>query len=178
MNRHLPVIGLVLAFAGCQVASPPEPALAWVRDSAEPRPQPDVAPGPPPGGHDYDLCKLPLTIENARRVVLEATVWAPDGFGLARWPHPPRASLQLLLRQPQSGELLEELYRGAATPGRLLVLCALHLGRDARFQRLAAPLVGSAEKVDTFVGCSGISRTAGEILTAISTTDTCQDTRR
>jgi hypothetical protein len=108
-------------------------------------------------------------------MIAEATVWAPDGIGLAPAArHTPRQAMTLLLEQPEAGGLFESLYQRAGTPGRPLALCALHLEKDPRFARLAAPFVGSTERVDTYVGCMGESRSAGEILAKIRTTDLCQ----
>lgn len=164
---------MIPVFGACQVAPVPEPVIEWMEDPSKP----PVPPPPPPGGHDSRLAALPLTKENARRVIVEATVWAPDGIGFgSEAHHTPRQAMKLLLEQPGAGDLFESLYQRAGTPGRLLTLCALHLGKDPRFERLAGPFVGSKEQVTAYISsCIGESRSAGDILAEISTTDACRD---
>lgn len=169
--RMIPLLLLMLTFGACQVAPVPDPDLDWVNDPSRPRP----APPPPPGAHDQELALLPLTPESARRTVVEATVWAPYGIGIA--PSDRRGQLEtlaFLLRQPHAGELLEEMYERAGTPGRLLALCALRRVHDDRFARLSAPLVGSRERVGTCYGCICETEAAGDILAGITTGDVCR----
>lgn len=169
----------MVALAGAMIAvacnAPPvndPPTIQWARDW----PTPPSPPPPPPGGNDIEFEKLPipLGVANARRVLTEATVYAPWGFGYRGRPMQAMA-INVLLDQPEGGDVLEAIYREAKTPGRLLALCGLRSADKRRFVILAAPFRRSTENVPVYEGCTGWEETAAELVSQMDRTEVCSD---
>jgi len=163
----------VLNLVSCSappVSDPPN--IQWARDW--PNPPPPPPPPPPPGEHDAKLAKLPLplSVANARRVLTEATIYAPWGFGFEGRPMQALA-INVLIEQPQGLDILETVYREANTPGRLLALCGLRATDKRRFILLSAPYRHSTEEVPVYEGCNGWQETTTTIVSRMDTTDVC-----
>ena len=166
---------VILTVSACSPAPPPDPELSWV-DKA---PGPTEPPQPPPGGHDSQLEWLPtpLSVANARRVLTEATVWAPRGVGLAHRPMQSMA-VKALLDQPRPGEVLEEVYQDSEMPGKLLALCGLRKADNERVMRLASPLLNSPQSLTVYEGCIGEHRAVRDLVSEILKGSACEDVFR
>lgn len=99
-------------------------------------------------------------------------MYAPNGVGLGGRPMQSLAIIALL-QQPNAHSLLEEAYRNAKTPGRLVVLCALRSSDADRFTELSKPLQSSTEVVAKYDGCVGVGRTVAELIAEITTEGEC-----
>jgi hypothetical protein len=162
------VAGFALLGCGDIEMMQPPPSLASDRD------QP---PAPPPGDHDESFIKLPrpLSVPNAKRVITEATVFAPWGIGYGGRPLQALA-LNVLLEQTTSRDILTDIYRQAGPPGQLLALCGLQSADPARFENLSERLVSPEREVYTYSGdCTGESHTIADVVAKIRSTSTCLD---
>src|SRR5207245_9968637 len=112
-------VGAAFFLASCSGIEPMQPPVS--SESAR-----NEAPAPPPGGPDEAFLKLPrpLSVHDAKRVVIEATVFAPWGIGYGGRPLQALA-LTVLLGQPSSRDILVDVYDHASLPGKLLALCGL-----------------------------------------------------
>jgi len=165
-------IAAALALASCDVPQPPDPpGIDWAKPVSARR-----LPTPPPGDRDaaFENLAQPLSAHDARRVLVEATVFAPWGSGLGGRPIQALA-INVLLDQPLAADALEVIYQHAEPPGRLLALCGLQSIDPERFARLAQPLALSHDQVTTYGGCIGVERTAGELLSEMATTPVCSE---
>lgn len=152
---------------------PPEPqGIAWVRNT-----EPKIPP-PPAGTVDGSFMELPvpLSMANAKRVIVEATVFAPWGFGLGGQTRQVEA-LNTLLAQPNANQILLDVYDNSATSGRLLALCGLEVTDPVSYARLARTLSESTETAVTYDGCLGFTRSAADLLAEIRQSNTCQEIR-
>jgi len=166
------MIVATLALASCSGATPPDPpGIDWAKPISARQPPPR-----PLGDRDAAFEKLPqpLSVRDARRVLIEATVFAPWGIGLGGRPTQALA-INVLLEQPLAADALEVIYQHAETPGRLLALCGLKSIDPTRFARLAQPLALSHDQVTSFRGCIGVDRTAAELLSEMETTPVCSE---
>lgn len=87
-------------------------------------------------------------------------------------------AINVLLEQPNGAALLDEVYRDAKLPGRLLVLCGLRSADPSRFGALATSLEISDEAVPVYDDCIGWEKTAAKIVSEISSTQVCTDIAR
>ena len=169
-------LAAAVVLASCGMPAPPDPpSLEWARRWPKPPPPPP----PPPGQHDSELEKLPqpLSVADARRVLVEATIYAPWGFGLGGRPMQALA-INVILDQPSGAADLENVYRNAALSGRLLALCGLKSADPVRYASLASHLEHSRDEVAISEGCTGRQKTAAEILSEVNATAVCTDIPR
>ena len=137
----------------------------------------DGLPAPPPGAHDESFIKLPrpLSVADAKRVLTEATVFAPWGIGYGGRPIQALA-INVLIEQTTSRDVFNDIYRQAGLPGQLLALCGLQSSDRAQFETLSQALGASEAEVYTYSGdCTGETHTAAEIVAKIRGTSICGD---
>jgi hypothetical protein len=139
----------------------------------------DQAPAPPPGDHDESFVKLPrpLSVPDAKRVLAEATVFAPWGIGYGGRPLQALA-LNVVLEQPNSKVILNDIYRQAEPPGQLLALCGFQSADPRQFIFLSEGIANPEREVVTYSGCIGDSQAIADIISELRTTSVCLDIPR
>ncbi len=177
-------IGVAVLLTGCSDSMPSDPPS--VREF-RPSP-PEEPPPPPPGTRDDELSYLPvpLSVEDARLVLTEATVYAPWGVGrdeLRERGRPMQAlAITVLQRQADAAGEFEAVFaRASAAPGKVLALCGLRAVDDMRFERLARGLTTSTTPVADvrFEDCvPGCGTTLGHAVTEIREGKECLEISR
>jgi hypothetical protein len=168
--RMLVVMITGLVVLGCSDIETMQPPPSVSSHSDEPPP-------PPPGAHDESFIKLPrpLNVTDAKRVLTEATVFAPWGIGYGGRPIQALA-INVLIEQTTSRALFNDIYRQAGIPGQLLALCGLQSSDRAQFETLSQALGSSEAEVYTYSGdCTGEAHTAAEIVAEIRVSSICRD---
>lgn len=119
---------------------------------------------------------LPLSVANAKRVLVEATIFAPWGFADGgRTRQVP--AVRTLLAQPNAGQLLREVYSQSGAAGRILTLCGLEVTDAESHERFSRALLQSSDTVHIYEGCIGHDYSTAEVLKQALSDHTCERIR-
>lgn len=170
MNTLIPMILSSALLVGCGDIETMQPPTDLPARRDEP-------PAPPPGDHDESFIKLPrpLSVPNAKRVLSEARVFAPWGIGYGGRPIQALA-LNVVLQQPTSREILNDIYRQSSQPGQLLALCGCQTADPERFTSLSDQLANDQTEIVAYWGdCSPDYTTVSNIISKLRNTTICRD---
>jgi hypothetical protein len=115
-----------------------------------------------------------LNIADAKRVLVEATVFAPWGIGYGGRPIQALA-INTILERASAQEILEQVYQEAKLPGQLLAMCGLQTASPKKFKDYADRLLFRKEQVVTYSGCFAETQPVVEFISLMVNTPICLD---